>query len=239
MKKLLLILPMLLLAFTSKYTPDLNKYTQTVHCGEVLHKKVFDICYSFKKKEPSIVAYTLTKNNEERCDISRKGLHFKTDYNIPRRYRAYPSDYKHEGYDRGHNAPNGNFNYNRAIQKQTFLMSNISPQAKWLNREYWAKVEYFAHGLAIRYNKVEVITGSCGHIGYLKRDINIPKYWFKMIYVPSLNKTISFLAPNTNKGMKKAELSKYKSTPKEIFEKCFLNNSFKTIFLNSESFPHG
>lgn len=227
MKKLLLILPMLLLAFTSKYTPDLDTYMGAIKCSKVLHKKAFDICYSDKNKEPSVVAYMLTREHEDECNLSRKKLHFKADYNIIRKYRAYPSDYTHKGYDRGHNAPNGNFNYNKAIQKQTFLMSNITPQAKWLNRAYWSKVEHFAHGLAIRYNKVEVITGSCGHIGYLKKDINIPKYWFKIIDIPSKNQIIYFLAPNTNRGMKKAKLSKYRATADKIIKACYFNAYFR------------
>ena len=38
MKKLLLLLPLFLLAFTSKYTPDLNNFLQPIHCDKVLHK---------------------------------------------------------------------------------------------------------------------------------------------------------------------------------------------------------
>lgn len=223
MKKLLLMLPIFLFAFTSKYTPCLNIFLAPIKCSKVLHKKAFDICYSFKKKEPLVVAYDLTKNNEEKCDIPRKGLHFKAAYNIPRSYRAYPSDYTHRKYDRGHNAPNGNFNYNSAIQKQTFLMSNIAPQAKWLNRVYWTKVEKLARDKAIEYGKVEVVTGNCGSIGHLKNNVNIPKYWFKIIDIPSQNKILYFLVPNINKGMKKADLYKYSTTADNLIKHCIVN----------------
>jgi DNA/RNA endonuclease G (NUC1) len=59
MKKLLLLIPLFLLAFTSKYTPDLNNFIQPVKCDRVLHKKAFDICYSCKYKHPWAVAYEL------------------------------------------------------------------------------------------------------------------------------------------------------------------------------------
>jgi endonuclease G len=97
-------------------------------------------------------------------------------------------------------------------------MSNIAPQAKWLNRKYWAKVERFSRFLSVKYGKVNVITGNCGSIGHLKHNVNIPKWWYKIIYIPKLNKFIGFLAPNINKGMKTAKLKKY-IVPIEKIEK--------------------
>ncbi|GAB6073601.1 DNA/RNA non-specific endonuclease [Nautilia lithotrophica] len=219
-KKLLVLIPALLLAFQSKFTPHLNKYFEDHKCDIVLHKKAFDICYSCGKKEPDFVAYTLYGNLVNQNNYSKKHISFKPDYELPRKCRSYSNDYTHSGYDREHNAPNASFDYERGIQKETFLMSNISPQAKWLNRKYWAKVERFARFEAVKYGKVEVITGSCGSIGKLKNNVNIPKWWFKIIYVPKINKTISFLVPNTSKGMKKAKLKEYLSNIKKIKEIC-------------------
>jgi len=221
MKKLLLLTPLLLLAFNSKYTSHLNSYMQNLKCDEVLHKKAFDICYSCNKKEPNAVAYILTRQMETGKHYSRKKLHFRPDYELPRKCRAYPSDYVHSGYDRGHNAPNAAFNYNRSIQKQTFLMSNIAPQAKWLNRIYLGKkVENLARFFAIKYNKIEVITGVCGSKGYLKHNVNIPKWWYKIIYIPLIHKTLAFLTPNSNAGMKTAKIKEYKATIEKIKQVC-------------------
>jgi len=220
MKKLLLILPLFLFAFTSKYTPDLNNAVKNLSCSQTLHKKVFDICYSCSKKEPNAVAYMLTKKMETAYRYSRKGLYFHTDYSLPRNCRAYSNDYTHSGYDRGHHAPNAAFAYNRSIQKQTFLMSNISPQAKWLNRRYWAKVERLARYLAIKYGKAEVITGNCGSKGHLRENVNIPAYWYKIIYIPKTDKMLAFLAPNTNAGMKTAKIKKYQVSVDKIKNVC-------------------
>jgi len=96
-------------------------------------------------------------------------------------------------------------------------MNNIAPQAnKWLNRKYWAKVKRFSRFLAVKYGKVNVITGNYGSIGHLKNHINILKWWHKIIYIPKLKKFIAFLAPNTNKGMKTAKLKKYMVPIEEI-----------------------
>ena len=153
----------------------------------------------------------VNKNN-----YPRKGLSFRPDYDLPRICRSYPKDYVHSGYDRGHNAENASLDYSRKVQKETFLMSNISPQAKWLNRKYWSKVERFSRYLAVKYGKVNVITGSCGSVGHLKNNVNIPKWWYKVIYIPKLHKFIGFLAPNTNKNMKTAKLKKYLVPIEEI-----------------------
>ena len=99
-------------------------------------------------------------------------------------------------------------------------MSNIAPQAKWLNRKYWAKAERLARYLAIKYGKVEVVTGNCGSKGHLRNNVNIPSYWFKIIYIPELNETIAFLAPNINKGMKYAKIGKYLVSIKELKQVC-------------------
>jgi len=81
-KKLLLLIPLFLLAFTSKYTPDLNDFLQPIKCDKVLHKTAFDICYSCTYKHPLAVAYEL-KGDLVKKKISRKGLRFRPDYNLP------------------------------------------------------------------------------------------------------------------------------------------------------------
>jgi len=219
LKKLLLLIPLFLLAFTSKYTPDLNNFLQPIKCDKVLHKTAFDICYSCKYKHPLVVAYIL-KGDLVKKKISRKGLRFRPDYNLPAKCRSYSKDYSRTGYDRGHLASNASFDYNRKIQKETFLMSNIAPQKPNLNRRYWAKVEKFTRYLAVKYKQVEVVTGVCGNKGHIKNKVGVPAWWYKIIYIPKLNKTVAFLAPNTNVGMSKAKLKKYKSSLEEIKRIC-------------------
>ena len=70
MKKIILFLPLFLLAFTSKYTPNLNNSFQSI---KVLHKTVFDICYSCKYKYPLAVAFTL------KGDLVKKKTNFVKD----------------------------------------------------------------------------------------------------------------------------------------------------------------
>ncbi len=215
MKKLLLLIPFILFAFTSKYLPH---YDIDTHCDKILHKKAFDICYSCKWKTPKLVVYKVDGNLIDAKNLSRKSLRFRPDYNLPIRCRSYSKDYSHTGFDRGHLAPNAVFDYNRAIQKQTFLMSNIAPQKPRLNRRLWAKIEKFVRIQARKYKNIRVITGVCGSLGYIKHNVNIPKWWYKIIFRPD-GKVISFLVPNINKvGRDRAK--KYLSSVKEIERVC-------------------
>jgi endonuclease G len=190
-----------LFAFTSKYLPN---YNIDIHCDKVLHKHAFDICYSCKLKNPLAVVYKVDANLMDKYNLSRKHLSFKPDYSLPRECRSYPKDYSHTGLDRGHNAPNSIFDYNKTIQKETFLMSNIAPQKPKLNRHLWAKIERVVRYLARKHKKegpVRVITGSCGSLGNLGKKrhyVNVPKWWYKIIFLPN-GKTLSFLALNSNR----------------------------------------
>jgi endonuclease G len=219
LRKLLLFIPFVLLfAFKSSYLPN---YEINLHCDKLLHKRSFDICYSYEDKTPKIVIYKLSDENLNKNHYSRKHLYFKVDYEIPIKYRSYSKDYSHTGFDRGHNIASADRNYNKTLQKETFLMSNIAPQRPNLNRRLWAKIERFVRLQAFKYKNISVITGNCGTLGTLgkkKHNVNIPAWWYKIIFLPN-HKTISFLAPNSNSvGRDKAK--KYLTNIKTIEDAC-------------------
>jgi len=205
-----------LFAWTSKYLPN---YNIDIHCDKVLYKKAFDICYNYyKHKTPNMVVYKLYGNLVNKNNYSRKSLRFRPDYEIPIKYRSYSKDYSKTGYDRGHNAPNASFDYDKSIQKQTFLMSNIAPQKPNLNRRLWAKIEKFTRIQAIKNKEISVITGNCGSLGHIKNNVNIPKYWYKIIFKPN-NQVIAFISKNSNNvGRDKAK--QHLTTLKHIENVC-------------------
>jgi endonuclease G len=215
MKKILLLIPFILCAFTSKYLPN---YDIDIQCDKILHKKAFDICYSCKWKTPKLIIYKVDGNLIDKYNLSRKSLRFRPDYNLLANCRSYSKNYSRTGFDRGHLAPNAVFDYNRGVQKETFLMSNIAPQKPKLNRKLWAKIEKFVRIQAKKFKNVRVITGVCGSLGHIKNNVNIPKWWYKIIFKPD-GKVIGFLVPNSNKvGKDKAK--KYLSNIREIEKVC-------------------
>ena len=73
-------------------------------------------------------------------DIARKD-NFRSDYRIPSIFRADKADYVNSGYDRGHLVSSANHNEQDLQNSETFLLSNMSPQAPELNRRKWADLE--------------------------------------------------------------------------------------------------
>jgi endonuclease G len=172
-------------------------------------------------KNPLAVVYKVDGNLIDKYNFSRKNLQFRPDYDLPKQCRSYSKDYSHTGFDRGHNAPNAVFDYNKSIQKETFLMSNVSPQKPNLNRRLWAKIERFVRFEAKKYGYVRVITGSCGSLGTLgkrKHNVNIPKWWYKIIFLPN-KKIISFLVLNSN-NIKNKKIKNYLVPIEKIEKTC-------------------
>jgi len=206
-----------LFAFESKYLPGYDIQTK---CDQVLHKRAYDTCYSYKWKTPKLAVY---KIDGERLKVgphySRKGLAFKPDYSVKTRYRSYSRDYSHTGFDRGHLAENGSFNYDKVLQKETFKTSNIAPEKPNLNRGVWARIEKFSRIQAIRNTSVSVITGVCGTLGHIRNGVNIPKYWYKIIFKPN-GEQVAFLAPNTNSIKRKAKMRDFLTSVSKIEEQC-------------------
>lgn len=69
--------------------------------------------------------------------------------------QASHEDYTHSGYDRGHMCPASDRSRSISSMKQTFVVTNICPQAPALNRGAWEKIEndsrrYAANGIPLR-----------------------------------------------------------------------------------------
>jgi endonuclease G len=70
-----------------------------------------------------------------------RGNHFRANIRIPKRFRASLKAYKGSGYDRGHLVASANQTEIKLQNSETFLLSNMSPQHKDLNRKMWVKLE--------------------------------------------------------------------------------------------------
>lgn len=65
---------------------------------------------------------------------------FAADPSVPAEFRATLAAYQGSGYDRGHLAAAGNYG-DQAAKSATFLLSNMAPQDKTLNRGQWRELE--------------------------------------------------------------------------------------------------
>ena len=95
--------------------------------------------------------------------------------------------YDKSGYDRGHMAPNHAIvtRFGEAVQKQTFLMSNIAPQSPQLNRGIWRDVEHRIADLwTARWGEIWVIVGCISDEAnetLSGTNIDVPRQFYQIV----------------------------------------------------------
>lgn len=102
-------------------------------------------------KIPIWATYILKPENALGC-VPRSNA-FATDASLPSGKAATPGDYNATGYDRGHNVPDGDQSYDNQAELESFLMSNMMPQAPSINRGIWKLLETSVRGWAVQTNQ--------------------------------------------------------------------------------------
>jgi len=161
MKKLLITLALMATAFTaSAWTQRAPQAPQTcaVHApyGFPQTAGVTPICrqaylvgYDAAAKLPKYVTYELLPQNALGC-VARTNA-FATDQSVPN--GATPADYVGTNYDKGHMSPDGDLSWDVQVEFESFLMTNMSPQAGSLNRGIWKLLETSVRGWAVQRNQ--------------------------------------------------------------------------------------
>ena len=148
-------------------------------------------CYDAINSGPHIIDYILTKERAEARGTSRPSAAFiqHRDGGILQNLLAehgyclpHHRDYTHSGYDRGHMAPNADFNDNHENALMTFFIANIWPQTPEINRIEWLRTENETRRLASEYLLVRVIITvdefTEGKVG----EISIPSCFKRRVY---------------------------------------------------------
>jgi len=100
--------------------------------------------------------------------------------------RVASDAYAGSGYDRGHLAPNYAIasRHGAPAQRETFLMSNITPQLRALNAGLWRELEMkIATSYPARYGEVWVLTGPVfgGQPRRLQGTVAVPEAFFLIV----------------------------------------------------------
>lgn len=151
--------------------------------GELIRHEGYTLSYRDQYKDAEWVAYPLLAY-ETTGDADRKYEQFKPDPTVANG-TALPSDYTRSGYDRGHLAPAGDFKYSQRMMRETFFMSNITPQAPQFNRGIWKELEEQVRDWAIRDKGIYVITGTVLKPGLptigKTTEVSVPAKFYKVI----------------------------------------------------------
>ena len=150
---------------------------------KLLDRGEFAIGWSPSKRHPVWCAYHVTK---EPKFPAFKRPSFARDRGAPNCPAA--GAYERTGYDRGHMTPNYAIvtRYGEEAQRQTFLMSNISPQSPSLNRDVWRNVEHRIADLwTAKYGEIWVIVGTIPSAGSTETlsgtDIEVPGGFYQIV----------------------------------------------------------
>ncbi|MUP39585.1 DNA/RNA non-specific endonuclease [Labilibaculum euxinus] len=176
-------------SFGQEYLPISN--------GEIVHHTYYTLSYSEDYEQANWVYYKLRPEHVLSWTIRRN--YFKPD-TLVSTYSAELKDYKGNGYDRGHLCPAAAMKINQVAIKESFLMSNISPQHPGFNKGIWKELEKRVRYWTYKEKELHVVTGPIfdeiiDWIGDNK--VAVPGSYFKVIFDPTDDlKMLAFILPN-------------------------------------------
>jgi len=124
-------------------------FASTQRAAQPICREAYLVAYDAPVKIPVYVAYTLLPQNALGCWPRTNA--FVVDQSI--QGGARPDDYAGTGYDKGHAAPDGDLSWSQQVEYESFLMTNMYPQAGSLNRGIWKLLETSVRGWAVQLNQ--------------------------------------------------------------------------------------
>ncbi|WP_278793311.1 DNA/RNA non-specific endonuclease [Leyella stercorea] len=166
---------------------------------QILRRTGYTVSYNSERRVPNWVAWCLTAErltgNSKRSDAK---FHEDTDVPEP---RAVDFDYVRSGYDRGHMCPAGDNKWSAQTMDESFLFTNICPQAPQLNRGDWNEMEQACRKWAKQDGALYIV---CGPMFYKnskktigKNRVAVPDAFFKVVLcMTGEPKAIGFIYKN-------------------------------------------
>ena len=122
-------------------------FAQVARPVSAICREAYLVAYDAPVKVPAYVAYTLTPPNAIGCWPRTNA--FVADQSL-NGTGARPDDYVGTGYDKGHAVPDGDLSWSQQVEYESFLMTNMYPQAGSLNRGIWKLLETSIRGWAVQ-----------------------------------------------------------------------------------------
>ncbi|WP_373542607.1 DNA/RNA non-specific endonuclease [Chamaesiphon sp.] len=205
----------------------------------------YALSYSKQKGIPNWVSWEL---NESWLGDARRVGKFAPDSDLPADWeRVKPSDYTGSGFDRGHMTNSEDRSRSPDDNIQTFLMTNIIPQAPDNNQGPWVQLENYCRELVRSGKELFIVAGGYGQGGIGKNGLRatvgqgkvlVPAVTWKVILVldrPNVGvagvdrntRTIAIVIPN-KQGIKFEPWQQYRTSVQEV-EKLTGYNFFTSV----------
>jgi len=158
----------------------------------------YSFVYSEEHEQAKWIAYELTKG--ETNSLFERTDKFLVDPFVSSG-TAENSDYLKSGYDKGHLAPAADMGWSAVTMKESFYLSNMSPQLPGFNRGVWKRLEELMRSWAIDNSSIYIVTGPVLTSGLPTiggNRVSIPNSYYKVIldYTQPEIKAMGFILPN-------------------------------------------
>ncbi len=166
-----------------EYIPVEERFFLPSSSGQIIHHHAYSLSYNEKYEQPEWVAYILTKENLRLPNVPRTNW-FSEDPSVQTGSASF-YDYKHSGYTKGHLAPAGDMAQDTMTMRESFYMSNMSPQLRAFNGGIWRELEENVRNWAYDRGKLYVVTGPVltpsirKYIG--ENRVGVPKLFYKVV----------------------------------------------------------
>ena len=158
-------------------------------------RQAYLVGYDVAAKIPRFVTYELIPKNALGC-VARTNA-FATDQSV--KNGATPDDYAGTGYDKGHMSPDGDLSWDPQVEYESFLMTNMAPQAGSLNRGIWKLLETSVRGWAAQRNQSYTIYVGAIYNAQDKRIGNgvvVPHAFYKIVINNQTNEVAGWSFPH-------------------------------------------
>lgn len=170
--------------------------------GLVISHTGYTLSFDTLHHTPFWVAWQLTK--DEANGTYKRANDFRPDPLLPPQHAVWETAYSGSGYDRGHMCPAGDQKWSERAMSESFFMSNMCPQARKLNQEWWEHLERAERRWAANEGAIYIVCGPIydkeSKVQYIGNDIPVavPNGFFKVILSlrPDHEKAIGFIYRN-------------------------------------------
>lgn len=143
-----------------------------------------------------------------------------------------PEDYAGSGYDKGHMSPNADQSWSQQTEYESFLMTNMAPQAPSFNRGVWKLLETSVRAWAVVNNRpFTVISGSVYDTNNKRigKGVVVPHAYYKIVMDTKTGQVAGWyfphVAPYPNLG---TDLTKYRASIADIETRAKIDFPFPT-----------
>jgi endonuclease G len=158
-------------------------------------RQAYLVGYDASAKIPRFVTYELLPQNALGC-VARTNA-FAADQSVPN--GATPQDYAGTNYDKGHQSPDGDLSWDTQVEYESFLMTNMAPQAGSLNRGIWKLLETSVRGWVVQRNQSYTIYVGALYNAQDKKIGNgvvVPHAFYKIVINNQTNEVAGWSFPH-------------------------------------------